>query len=225
MNFPHLKDTQYPDIQTVDVYRFANTFDYTRWRENTIIRCVNVLWNSDYKDVVKFDTDSNRDKWFDDITDFYAIELSQAARIVPDNYVKLPIPYDVLARYNYLYIDMPIATSENAPLDYETSSGIRRWYFFIDSISYLSPNSTQVFLQLDVWTNFQNDVEINYMMLERGHAPVAVSDTDEYLANPIENNRYLLAPDFNFDTAAVTRSSDYVPFGNGKKFFAKHLKK
>lgn len=218
MNFPHIRDTQFPDLQTVDVYRFANTFDYTRWREDTVVRCVNVLWNSDYKDVVKFETDSARDNWFDNITDFYAIELSQAARIVPDNYVKLPIPYDVLARYNYLYIDMPIATSENAPLDYETSSGIRRWYFFIDSISYLSPNSTQVFLQLDVWTNFQNDVEINYMMLERGHAPVAKSDTDEYLANPIANNRYLLAPDVNFDNATVTRSSDYVPFGNGKKY-------
>lgn len=218
MNFPHIRDTQFPDLQTVDVYRFANTFDYTRWREDTVVRCVNVLWNSDYKDVVKFETDTARDNWFDNITDFYAIELSQAARIVPDNYVKLPIPYDVLARYNYLYIDMPIATSEDAPLDYETSSGIRRWYFFIDSISYLSPNSTQVFLQLDVWTNFQNDVEINYMMLERGHAPVAESDTDEYLANPIANNRYLLAPDVNFDNATVTRSSDYVPFGNGKKY-------
>lgn len=218
MNFPHIRDTQFPDLQTVDVYRFANTFDYTRWNEDTVVRCVNVLWNSDYKDVVKFETDTARDNWFDNITDFYAIELAQAARIVPDNYVKLPIPYDVLARYNYLYIDIPIATSEDAPLDYETSSGIRRWYFFIDRISYLSPNSTQVFLQLDVWTNFQNDVEINYMMLERGHAPVAESDTDTYLANPIANNRYLLAPDVNFDNATVTRSSDYVPFGNGKKY-------
>lgn len=218
LNFPHLKDTPFPDLGTADVYQFQNTFDYTRWNEDTKIKLVNVIWNSDYSDVVKFDTDAKRDKYFDTIEDYYAIELAQAARIVPENYVKLPIPYDVMARYNYLFIDMPIATSATQKIDYETTFGLRRWYFFIDSITYLSPNSTQVFLSLDVWTNFQNDVEINYMMLERGHAPVYASDTDKYLQNPIANNQYLLAPDVNFDNASITRSSDYIPFGNGTKY-------
>ena len=216
--FPHLKDTRFPNLDTVDVYKFQNAFDYTRWNEDTKIKLVNVIWNSDYSDVVKFDTDSARDSYFDNITDFYAVELMQAARIVPDNSIKLPIPYDVMARYNYLYVDMPIATSANAPIDYEKGYGLRRWYFFVDDVAYLAPNTTQVFLTLDVWTNFQNDVEINYMMLERGHAPVFASDTDEYLADPINNNRYLLAPDVNYDNADAVRSSDYVPFGNGTKY-------
>ncbi len=218
MNFPHLKDTTFPNLETVDVYQFQNNFDYTRWNEDTKIKLVNVIWNSDYSDVVKFDTNKARDSYFDSIDDYYAIELLQAARIVPQNYVKLPIPYDVMARYNYLFIDMPIATSADTPLDYETNNGKRRWYFFIDSVAYLSPNSTQVFLSLDVWTNFQNDVEINYMMLERGHAPVAATNTNEYLQNPIANNRYLLAPDVNFDNAGITRSNKYVPFGNERKY-------
>ena len=218
MNFPRLKDTQFPNLETVDVYQFANTFDYTRWNENTKVRLVNVLWNSDYEDVVKFDTDAIRNAYFDTLKDGYDITLFQAARIVPENYVKLPIPYDVMARYNYLYIDMPIATNENTPLDYETNDGIRRWYFFINSIRYLSPNSTQVFLELDVWTNFINDVEINYMILERGHAAVYASDTDSYLQNPVGNSRWLLAPDVNYDNAGITRSADFVPFGNGTKY-------
>lgn len=216
--FPHLKDTSFPDLANVDVYRFQNTFDYTRWSEDTKVRLVNVVWNSDYSDVVKFDNDSKRDNYFDNLHDKYTLELTQAARIVPENYIKLPIPYDVMARYNYLYIDLPIATSESTPLDYETDEGIRRWYFFIDNVVYLSPNSTQVFLTLDIWTNFINDVEINYMMLERGHAPVSASDTDKFLSNPIDNNEYLLAPDVNFDNAAITRNSDYIPFGNGTKY-------
>ena len=218
MNFPHLKDTPFPNLETADVYQFRNTFDYTRWNEDTKIRLVNVVWHSDYSNVVKFDTDEERDKYFDNIEDFYAIELAQAARIVPQNFIKLPIPYDVMARYNYLYVDMPIATSADAPIDYETGYGIRRWYFFVDDIAYQSPNTTQVFLSLDVWTNFQNEIEINYLMLERGHAPVAFSDTDKYLENPIDNNEYLLAPDVNFDNAGITRSSNYVPFGNGEKY-------
>ena len=217
-NFPHLGDTSFPDLQNVNVYEFQNTFDYTRWNEDTKVKLCNVIWNSDYSDVVKFDTNEQRDSYFDNIQDYYAIELTQAARIVPQNYVKLPIPYDVMARYNYLFIDIPIATSPDMPLDYETSDGLRRWYFFIDTVAYLSPSSTQVFLSLDVWTNYQNDVEINYMMLERGHAPVYASDTESYLQNPIANSRFLLAPDVNFDNASIIRSSDYVPFGNGTKY-------
>jgi hypothetical protein len=56
------------------------------------------------------------------------------------------------------------------------------------------------------------------MMLERGHAPVSATDTDTYLSNPIENNRYLLAPDVNYDDSDVVRDSKFVPFGNGKKY-------
>lgn len=219
MDFPHLRrDTQFPYLNNVDVYSFQNTFDYTRWNENTKLKLVNVIWNSDYADVVKFDTDAARDAWFDRIEDFYSIELETAYRIVPEGYVKLPIPYDVMARYNYLYIEMPIATSADHPIDYETTYGIRRWYFFIDSITYRAQNSTEVRVVPDIWTNFQNDVEINYMMLERGHAPVAFSDVDEYLSNPIENNEYLLAPDVNFGNATIVRDSDYIPFGNGEKY-------
>ena len=218
MNFPHLSDTQFPDVQNVNVYRFQNNFDYTRWNEKTKIKLCNVLWNSDYSDVVKFDSDRERDTWFDSLLDYYTVELQTSARIVPEGYAKLPIPYDVMARYNYLFIDMPIATSSEALLDYENPTGIRRWYFFINDIRYLSPNATQAFLLPDVWTNFQNSVDIPYMLLERGHAPVAYSDTDTYLRNPIQNNRYLLAPDVNFDNAGITRSSSYVPFGNGTKY-------
>lgn len=217
-NFPHLNETSFPNIDTVDVYAFQNTFDYTRWSENSRIRLVNVIWNSDYSDVVKFDSDVLRDAYFDAISDNFTVDLVQAARIAPDKTIKLPIPYDVLARYNYLYVDMPIATSADAPIDYENSSGILRWYYFIDDIVYLSPNSTAAFLTMDVWTNFQNRVEIDYLMLERGHAPVAYSDTDTYLQNPIANNEYLLAPDVNFDNSGITRHSDYVPFGNGVKY-------
>lgn len=219
MDFPHLRrDTQFPYLNTVDVYKFQNNFDYTRWNENTKIRLVNVIWNSDYNDVVKFETDAARDAWFDGIEDYFTIDLETACRVVPEGYVKLPIPYDVMARYNYMYIDMPIATSAEHPIDYETLYGIRRWYFFIDSIAYRAENTTEVRVLPDIWTNFQNDVEINFMMLERGHAPVAYSNVDDYLSNPIANNSMLLAPDVNFSSDTIVRNADYIPFGNGNKY-------
>ena len=113
--FPNLKDTRFPNIDTVDVYAFKNTFDYKRWNKDTIVRLVNVLWDSTYNDVPLFDTKGERDNWFDSLTEGYAMRLDSAARLVPEGYVKVPLPYDIATRYNYLYVELPIATSESEP--------------------------------------------------------------------------------------------------------------
>jgi hypothetical protein len=168
--------------------------------------------------VVKFKDDNERDKWFDSIEDSFTLKLTSNARIVPDGSIKLPLPYDVASRYNYLFVDIPLATSKEALIQNESDSGIRRWYFFVDNVSYSAPNTTIVYLQPDVWTNFIDSARLTYMMLERGHAPVYESDVDAYLSNPIKNNRYLLAPDVNFDDESVVRDSKYVPVGSGTKY-------
>lgn len=222
MRFSKLDDTRFPNLDTVDVYRFKNNFDYTRWSEGTKITLTNVLWNSDYKDVVKFDTNEERDAYFDSMQDTHTIKLVSNQRIIPDaksyNYVDLPVPYDVASRYNYIVVEVPIATSSDDMIDYETDTGVRRWYFFLDMVTYNAPNTTTCYVTLDAWTNFINDVLIKYMVLERGHAPVSATDVDTYLANPIENNEYLLAPDVDFGNTKVTKSGAFIPFGNGTKY-------
>lgn len=222
MRFSKLDDTRFPNLDTVNVYRFKNNFDYTRWTEGTKITLANVLWNSDYKDVVKFDSDEERDSYFDNLPDTHVIKLQSNQRIIPDaksyNYVDLPVPYDVASRYNYLVVEVPIATSPDDMIEYETDGGVRRWYFFLDMVTYNAPNTTTCYVTLDAWTNFINDVLIKHMILERGHAPVSATDVDTYLGNPIENNEYLLAPDVDFGSTKVTKSGTFVPFGNGTKY-------
>lgn len=218
MDFSRLDDTKFPNLETASPYALKNTFDYTRWVPNTKVHLVNVLWNGDYSNVVKFENDSARDKWFDNIKDSYELTLTSNARIVPDGTIKLPLPYDVAARYNYLYVDIPLATSREMLIQNESEQGVRRWFFFVGDVSYSAPNTTIVSLYLDVWSTFINDSRLTYMMLERGHAPVSATDTDTYLSNPIENNRYLLAPDVNYDDSDVVRDSKFVPFGSGKKY-------
>lgn len=219
MEFPHLDDTQFPLLNNVNVYAYKNEFDYTRWIANTKVKLTNVLWNSDYRDVVKFDTNIARDRWFDEHEDYYEVTLKDKHSIPPEGGIKLPIPYDVAVRYNYMVVDVPVMTSQENPIEYEDlESGIRRWYFFVDEVSSRAPSTTRFNISLDVWTQFQNDVEINYLFLERGHAPVAYTDVDEYLANPIENNDYLLTPDVTPTSANIVRKSTYIPFGNGTKW-------
>lgn len=218
MQFSKLDDTAFPDLRTASPYALKNTFDYTRWVPDTKIHLVNVLWSSDYSNVVKFENDDARDAWFDGIEDSYVLTLQSNARMVPDGTIKLPLPYDVAACYNYMYVDIPIATSKERMIQNETENGVRRWYFFIGEIAYSAPNTTVLAIQPDIWTNFIDGADINYMMLERGHAPVAMTNTDAYLANPISNNRYLLSPDVNFDDSTIVKTSKFVPFGNGTKY-------
>lgn len=218
MEFPHLNDTNFPNFNNVNVYAFRNEFDYTRWGENTRIRLVNVLWDSNYNDVVKFENDEERDEWFDSLEDKYDVTLNTFIRIIPDGTIKLPIPYDVLSRYNYCYVDIPIATSEDHPIDYENDWGYRRWYFFINDCNYHAPNTTLITVSIDIWTQFINEMNFKYLMLERGHAPVAFSNVDDYLANPYKHSEYLLAPDVNYDNTGIVRSSNYIPIGNDEKY-------
>ena len=215
--FPHLDDTQFPDLQSVDVYRYRNNFDYNRWEANTKIRLVNTLFNSDYQDVVKFDSDEERDRYFDSL-EGYAQTLTTAFQVAPNDTVKLPIPYDVMVRYNYMYIDLPMYTSEAQPIDYEEERRIRRYYYFIENVRQLAPSTCEATIALDQWTTYINEVDITFMMLERGHAPMKAVDVDRYLSNPRANSKYLLADDYNYSNESVVSNADFVPFGNGKKY-------
>ena len=218
MDFPHINDTKYPDISTVDVYKFQNNFDYARWTGKVAFKLCNVLWNSNYADVPKFETDEKRDEWFDAI-DGIVWTSESAFNNTPENSIRVPIPYNDAYRYNYLVVEMPMQTSDGNPIDYENDkTRVKQWHFFVDSMEQLSPSTTEIYITLDYWTQFINTVDIPYLMLERGHAPMALSDVDEYLQNPLENSEYLLADDYNYGKERVISKSSYIPIGNGKKW-------
>lgn len=206
-------------MDNVDVYSYHNEFDYTRWVPNTKIKLCNVRWNSDYKDCVKFANDSERDKWFDSLTESDAnVQYLKTNIRINTNQVKIPMPFDVGCEYNYLVVDVPIATSENAMLNYEKKAGIRRWHFFITDWIETAPSNCTLAIQLDYWTQYINNVGFNYMMLERGHAPMSMVNTDSYLANPMANCEYLLADDVNFGGETICDGGKFIPFGNGEKY-------
>ena len=110
-------------------------------------------------------------------------------------------------------------TSDKEPINYEDKSlRVSRWFYFIEDITQFAPSTTELQLSVDYWTTFIHSVEIPYLMLERGHAPMTKIDVDTFLSNPIMNNEYLLADDFNYGTESIIQTSNYVPIGNGKKY-------
>lgn len=125
MDFPHLNDTKFPNVGNVDVYAYQNDFDYPRWKPNTKAYLVNVRWNGDYADCVKFESDEARDDWFDSLVantiednPDCAVMLDKLGTNFIQNFIKVPLPYDRAAQFNYLVVDVPVMTSDE--FDYQS---------------------------------------------------------------------------------------------------------
>lgn len=186
----------FPNLDNVDVYRYDNTLDYSRFKPTARLKMCNVPWCGQYDDVVKFDDDAARDAWFDSL-EGEVINLDTMFNVKPDGASKVPVPVTSAQGYNYLVVDLPRMTSDAQPLAYAAGERKRRYFYFIQDAQQLSPNSTRLLLTLDVWTTYINEMQFDYVLLERGHAPVAASSVADYLANPRENSSYLLSDDVN----------------------------
>lgn len=186
----------FPNLDNVDVYKYVNTLDYSRFKPTARLKMCNVPWCGDYDNVVKFDDDAARDAWFDTL-EGEAVSLDTMFNVKPDGASKVPVPVTSAQGYNYLVVDLPRMTSDAQPLAYAAGDRKRRYYYFIQDAQQLSPNSTRLILTPDVWTTYINEMQFDYVLLERGHAPVAASSVADYLANPRDNSAYLLSDDVN----------------------------
>ena len=188
--------SDFPNLDNVDVYRYDNTLDYSRFKPTARLKMCNVPWCGDYDNVVKFDDDAARDAWFDAL-EGEVVNLDTMFNVKPDGASKVPVPVTSAQGYNYLVVDLPRMTSDAQPLAYAAGDRKRRYCYFIQDAQQLSPNSTRLILTLDVWTTYINEMQFDYVLLERGHAPVAASSVSDYLANPRDNSAYLLSDDVN----------------------------
>lgn len=186
----------FPNLDNVNVYKYGNTLDYSRFKPTARLKMCNVPWCGDYDNVVKFDDDAARDAWFDAL-EGETVNLDTMFNVKPDGASKVPVPVTSAQGYNYLVVDLPRMTSDAQPLAYAAGDRKRRYYYFIQDAQQLSPNSTRLILTLDVWTTYINEMRFDYVLLERGHAPVAASSVADYLANPRDNSAYLLSDDVN----------------------------
>ena len=209
--FPHLDGaTDFPHASTIDVYRYENRFEYNRWPSDVELTLCNVPWCGDYENVVKFADDVARDAWFDGLEDTETIVLDTMRHIVPEQSVKVPVPIGVMQHFNYLMVKMPRFTSDDRPLEYADGTWKSRYFYFIDNAVERAGSTTECVLRCDYWTTYINDLEFDYAMLARGHAPVAATDVESYLSDPISNSSLLLAPDVTFGDARIVRDNAAV---------------
>lgn len=217
MDFPHIGDNSFPNVESVNVWKWQNNFDYSRWNAGTCIKLCDVPWCGDYENVVAFESETARDKWLDDAAG-HALDLTTDMRVLPDGTIKLPIPFDIAAGFNYCVVDFKPAPGQQPYIAYETDAGKRRFCFFISDMRYMAPNTTELQLSLDYWQTYVYDLEFATVQLERGHAPMAAMPASDYLQNPAANSAGLLTPDVSIDEARTARAAVQALINDGTQY-------
>lgn len=228
MDFPHMQDTAFPHIDTVDVYKYKNELDYGRYDYSQMdIMVCTVPWDmgeahignrtiDGIGNVVYFGDTDTRDAWFDAIPDTecfrWATKFKELHR---DETLDVPLPFDVAAKYNYVVVSYHLFANDGSPLQYETDKGLRKWFWFIREVEFVAPNTTRLHIMPDAWQTFIYDVEIPAMMLGRGHAPVFDTSVDAYLSNPRDNCKALLADDSSYGELSRVEHTDVVALNSG----------
>lgn len=223
--FPHMDGSQFPHLDNVNVNKYVNDFDYSRYDETQMkLMLCTVPWDmgeahignrtiSGIGNVVYFETKEKRDSWFASIPDSECLRFeSKYKELHRDLYIDVPTPFDVAAKYNYLMVEYSLFANDSSPIMYETKDGVRKWFWFVREVEYLSPSTTRLHLLDDAWQTWIYDVDITGMMLERGHAPMFATTADEFLKDPIRNNTNLLTEDVNFGNASLSKSSSEFIF-------------
>ena len=231
-NFKHLDgSSSFPHARNVNVYEYENEFDYSRFDYTQMkITICSVPWDmgeahigartiSGIGNVVYFGTKALRDAWFAAIPDneCYRFE-TKYKKLHRDQYIDVPLPFDIAATFNYVVVEYSLFANDNSPVMFEKSTGVRKWFWFIREVEMLSANTTRLHILDDAWQTWIYDVSISGMILERGHAPMFATDADTYLANPINNNEYLLTEDVNFSNADTVRHIDAIELNAGDMY-------
>ena len=205
-NFTHIDDTEFPYPDTINPYKYENNFDYSQYDKTQMrITVCAVPWDvglihvgnaqiGGLGNVVYFESKEARDEWLDSIEDKFTWETNYR-EYHTGGHIKVPLPYEKAVLYNYCFVEYT-----KLPVDY-AEGGKDRFFFFIRECASEAPSTCDITILRDTFQTFIYDVHVNYLMLERGHAPMALMDADTYLENPIENNSYLLAEDVNYSTS------------------------
>ena len=207
--FPHLNDaTDFPGNNGTPYSQYPNDFSYERWGVGTKLTICRVPWDLD-RNVVDWKDNETILSYFHDLDDSSSFKLESEMNREPDGSIRLPIPISNLKKYNYIFVEYTTPTSTENPLDY--AQGERQPFigFFMRDFRYVAPSTTEASLDTDWWTTTITSLQVQNLMLERGHAPMAAVSVDQYLSDPIHNNQYLLTSDVSFGEPSITTAAQF----------------
>lgn len=153
-------------------YDFGLDFNYAAWTANTDITLTNVPWDNNYRDVVGFPTTDALNKYIDKRpTENVRITNAQYAKT--DQPISIDIPFGSAQLFNYVRVYNP------AQPVHPSVGGIdipKYYYYFILNIRHVTPNTTELQVQLDVFQTYIRNVRFGRCYVERGHIGIANQD-------------------------------------------------
>lgn len=144
---------------------FGLQFDYSVWGPGTEVTLCNVPWDAMYRDVYWFgdtekaigyirDYNSRRD-----IPTISIDHLTYCAQNVP---VRVSIPFSEANTFNYLIV-------QNSAFPISQKNRATTFFYFIQSVEYIAPETTQLSISLDVWQTYHHLVDFRSAYIERSH--------------------------------------------------------
>lgn len=153
------------------------SFDYSVWSAGTLLSMVNVPFDNTYRDIIDWNAYgmSPRD-YVRSISSKSKIELSKMTYLAQGKPIRVPTPFSLANQFNYVMVENPGRPADMPGFEGYTPT---TFFYFITSIEYVAPNTTQLTLQLDVWSTYYSRVKLGRSYLERGHLGVVAEDSFE----------------------------------------------
>lgn len=139
------------------------------WPVGTEVVLMQVPWQSNYRDIVIWDNIEQRNEYMSSNWGNAKRWTSKKFQYLkPGDPIRVPVPYSACYRYNYLWVQNPMqpVEGEEQPL---------RLCYFITGVTYISPATTELTLQLDLIQTYQFGMTLGNMFVERGHMAVSNS--------------------------------------------------
>lgn len=140
-------------------------FNYDNWSAGTEVTLAQVRWNSDYRDTVWFENDAALNNHINEVPHIFFNNAAYASQGKP---IKLDVPFNVAQKYNYLK-----ATNPAQPIPGDQA---KSFYYFIVDVVRLAPNTTAIYVQLDIWQTFIRSTVIGQSYFEQGHHALAAGN-------------------------------------------------
>nr|DAD87800.1 MAG TPA: Major tail protein [Podoviridae sp. ctJYR5] len=209
--------------------RAGLSFDYSVWSAGSVITMVNVPFDNTYRDIVDWKSYGHTPyAYVKSFNNMHKVEINQMTYLAQGKPIRIPTPFTKANQYNYVMVENPGRPVNNIGFEGYTPSV---FFYFITSIDYIAPNTTQLTLQLDVWTTYYQRINFGRSYLERGHMGIAATDSfDNYgknwLTQPegldmgsehqiIRTYRRMLADITNNDYSVIVTSTVNLDVENG----------
>lgn len=136
---------------------FELDFSYATWTPGTAVTLCNVPWDMGYRNVVWYKSDEACFR--DIIADGRNIEITAMTYCAHGRPVRIPTSFTDASKYNYCVV-------RNGR---EGGARPKMYFYFITSVEYVAPGTTQITLQLDVWQTWVRTVKMGRCYIERSH--------------------------------------------------------